>query len=201
MAKLTTYKSRYWDCRAFFYALYYKLPVLSFPSRYEHKSLIDLWDSLPEKPSGIHLDIACGARPVCLSGEERLNIGLDSTFEMLRYAGKARIGWLFINANALLPALQPSTIVVITAAGLTEYLPEPFNFFKEVREVLRENGILIFTFSHYNIFNRVRKLYNPPMSLRSAEEWEGILSECGFKVIRLKKLLLQTQILCIKSKI
>ena len=200
MAKLTTHKARYWDFRAFFYALYYKLPILSLLSHFEHKSLVDLWNSTQKKPAGVHLDIACGAKPVRLPGNVSCSIGLDNAFEMLRFARQAQEGRPFVRADALFPPFKSSTIAVITAAGLTEYLPEPVIFCRKMEETLTEDGILIFTFSHHNLFNNLRKLYNPPMYLRSRKEWEGISTKYGFKIIRSKRLLLQTHILCIKSK-
>lgn len=189
---------RYWGFRAFFYALYYRIPLLSAISRREHKSLRELWNSCPDKPYGIHLDLACGSKPVEIAGNLHLRIGIDASRKMLRYAATTTNSFDFMAGDALSIPLISNTVSVVTAAGLTEYLESPDLFLSEMHRILRSRGVLVFSFSHSNLLNNLRKLWNPHIYLRDETNWKTMTGENKFEFIAKNKLLLQTQLICRK---
>jgi len=189
---------RYWEFRAFFYALYYKIPLLSAISRREHKSLRELWNSCSDKPYGVHLDLACGSRPVEIAGNLHLRIGVDASRKMLRYAATTTNSFDFITGDALSIPLISNTVSVVTVAGLTEYVESPDLFLREMQRVLQNRGVLIFSFSQNNVWNILRKSWNPRIYLRNETGWNTVMTENKFEFIAKSKLLLQTQLICRK---
>ena len=191
---------RYWGFRAFFYALYYKIPLLSAISRREHQSLQKLWNSCPEKPDGVHLDLACGSKPVVIAGNFHLRIGLDASLTMLRYAAGVTNSYDYIAGDGLNLPFKDGTLSVVTAAGLTEYLDSPDLFLGEMYRVLQNRGMVIFSFSHPNLLNKLRKLWNPKVYLRDEEEWKTMTGANRFEFTARRMLLLQTQFSCKKEE-
>lgn len=189
---------RYWGFRAFFYALYYRIPLLSAISRREHKSLRELWNSCPDKPYGIHLDFACGSKPVEIAGDFHLRIGMDASRKMLHYASLTTSSLDFISGDALNLPFKNNTVSVVTAAGLTEYLESPDLFLSEMQRVLQNRGVLIFSFSQTNLWNILRKIWNPRIYLRNETGWNTVMTANKFEFIAKNKLLLQTQLICRK---
>ena len=190
---------RYWGFRAFFYALYYRTPLLSAISRREHDSIVRLWSSLVKKPEGVCFDIACGSRPVELTGEFRLRIGLDASVKMLDYAKAVNNIFNFVGGDALEIPFKGGKFSVVTAAGLTEYLESPEGFLREIDRIMQNEGVLIFSFSQVNLLNNLRKLWNPRIFLRGEEEWKEYCGSSGFRVLEVKRTLLQTQFLCVQE--
>jgi|GEM_PF-1609620 len=191
--------SRYWDFRAFFYAHYYKLTFISRLSQKEHLSLKQMWDDLPVKPSGFHLDLACGARPLKLSDTHLCLLASDSSHRMLQYAKNSYPHLNYFAADALQLPLKNQSLALITTAGLTEYLPDPDILLQEITRSLVPGGIFLFTFSHPNPANNFRRIYNPKIYFRSPEYWRKLCHNIGWEILKEKKLILQTQFLCRKN--
>jgi len=195
MAKLKKRPSRYWDLRAFFNALYYKLRLLSLLSLRERDSLARMWDNLPDKPTGLHLDLACGTNPLKMKSGGLAALAADRSLTMLKYARRNNPQTVFIAAAAQSLPLKNQSIALITTVGLTEYLENPQIMLQEAARILLPGGVWLFTFSHGGFFNFLRKIYNPTIYLRNSGYWREQCGLAEMEIISERKLLLQTQFL------
>lgn len=190
---------RYWDLRAFIYALYYRFGLVSFVSHGEHKSAILLWKQggiIAE--NGIHIDIACGTKPLWIDNCFKLHIGVDLSFTAGLKINFDKVA--FLCADALNLPLKNHSTNLISSLGLSEYLQLPEQFIIEIHKALIPGGFLIISFSQENVWNNIRRIWNPAIFLRNLKYWQNILTQHGFSIISYSKLPLQIQILARKNK-
>ncbi|NQS97551.1 MAG: class I SAM-dependent methyltransferase [candidate division Zixibacteria bacterium] len=188
---------RYWDFRAFFYALFYRIPILSIFARGEHISIRKLSAGLNLK-SGCVLDLGCGVRVTDIFGDKFIRIGLDWSLTMLFWARRRSSGWRYLVGDVRQLPLKDVSAAVITAVGISEYMVDPEGCLKEIHRVLSKEGILIFTNAPQRFLNLLRRLWYPALKLRSDDFWVELCENMGFTLRKENKLTFQHQFLFIK---
>ncbi len=197
MAKLNSIGSRYWDFRAFFYALYYRLPVINFITQTELKKLRELCSQIKIESQAYHLDIGCGVKPFIPEIDRCESMVMDRSLFMLRLIRNLEEMPRIVGEVMKLP-FKNGNFDILTAVGLSEYVRFTKNFLTEVNRLLKPKGYFLFTFSHINVLNTLRRIYNPQIYLRSMQFWSMRLEESGFTIVKSQKSILQTQVLCRK---
>lgn len=109
-------------------------------------------------------------------------VGLDWSLAMLERALKFNSKGLYIVGNSLYLPLKPACADIITAVGLTEYIDDPSAWLKETVLALKPAGYLILTTSPRNKLNRLRRLYNPKLHLRSVEQWRTTCAQFNLEL-------------------
>ena len=189
---------RYWEFRAFFYALLYRIPLLSFFARGEHTSIKKLIDGL-NPDSGCVLDLGCGVKAAESFGGKSTKIGLDWSLKMLFWAKQSNPGWRYIAGDSQALPLKDSSMAAVAAVGLSEYIDETEGWLQEIHRVLTKDGIFIFTSAPRHILNLLRGLWNPKLRLRSDDFWIEQCENMGFILRKRNKLTFQHQFLFIKT--
>lgn len=94
------------------------------------------------------LDVACGngyGSSLLNQAGSNLVVGVDSSPEAINYAQKnyAEKGLKFIKANALNLPFNKKTFDIVVSLETIEHLDNPDKFLREIKRVLRNNGLLI----------------------------------------------------------
>lgn len=126
-------------------------------------------------------------------------LGVDITFSMLRRARHLHPDVLMIQADATSLPIQNSSVDIVTAIGLSEYIADFELFFGEVHRVLKNNGSFILTFSPPGIFVKIRSLLGNRLHPRKFQQIEQLGQQMDFDVIRTEQSFMQWQVLLKKK--
>jgi ubiquinone/menaquinone biosynthesis C-methylase UbiE len=187
-------KRRYWEIRAFFYALYFRIPILSTVSKRERRALKKfIIQNLPFTKNLVIVDIGCGGEPFFPVEESSTNLGLDISRNTLKIARKKHLQGYYIQSEYGFLPLKPASINIIMASGLTEYIGDIKLWLVEVKRALSPSGWLIFTTSPPIFCNTLRKMWNPVLFIRKEDFWENLAKDEGFENIACQRIGWQIQ--------
>ena len=184
----------YWNFRAFFYALFYNIPIISEISKRERLAILKLFsESIPTNNIKYTLDLGCGTNPLFTSISSACNIGLDWSLKSLIWSKKNYANAKLISGDTYNLPIKDNSISLIVALGLAEYIQSPIGWLEEIARILAPNGYLIFTCAPANTISHIRRLYNPKLNLCPHEWWIEQCESLNLELIRHIKLPLQTQ--------
>jgi len=124
-----------------------------------------------------------------------IQIGIDSTFSMLKLAKESYPEANFIQADALKLPLKNDSVELVTAVGLSEYLKDVQPLFTEINHILRSNGYLIITFSPFGMWTRLRLLLGHNIYPRTFEQLITIAKNSQFQFVKNSYSFMQGQVL------
>jgi len=169
------------------YENWFNRPVGRYAQRAE-KRLIGRF--LQVKPGMRILDVGCGTGRFTADflKQGAKVYGLDSSPEMVEYAGRIHRGAEFIVGEAeALPYSENHFDAVVTITAL-EFVADPLKALIEIRRVLKPNGTLLVGIlnrnNSWNVYRRLRGLLGDPIWSRthffSGGELRGLLDKAGF---------------------
>jgi len=184
-----------WDVTSVLYRWFRQL----FPFRQildqENAKLASLLESArPTDKSVVDIGIGVG-NVVPYLERSRTIIGVDVSAAMLHRVRHSFPHVHLARADASSLPLKSSSVELVTAIGLIEYVKFVDIFFSEVAAALREKGHLIVTFSPKGIFARGRQVLGHVIYTRSLDEIMVIAAANRLDVIAHSASLMQIQVL------
>jgi ubiquinone/menaquinone biosynthesis C-methylase UbiE len=131
--------------------------------------------------------------------DSKLTIGIDFTFSMLQSTRRFYPETNLLQANAIALPIKHSSVELVTAFGLSEYLKNIEPLFKEAYRALKKNGFLVLTFSPRGIWSRLRLLLGHKIYPRTFADLDAIAKSEGFQIIKNSNSIMQSQVLFQKT--
>lgn len=189
-----------WNSLSVIYRRCRRLPGIRMILDSEIRNCRALWSRIQRIPDRI-LDVGTGAgSSLELFPNEIPVIAVDASRKMLSRARIRRPGLIAIQADACALPLRDDSFSVTSAIGLTEYLPNLDDFFKETGRVTRPGGFFLSTLARRNMLNRLRILLGNRLYFIKADQWENEAAAAGWEIEGRAASLLQIQQLLRKSR-
>ncbi|MFZ5519179.1 MAG: class I SAM-dependent methyltransferase [Candidatus Zhuqueibacterota bacterium] len=191
---------KWWDVTSVLYHWFRQL----FPFRQildqENKKLESML--IPAQPAGKRVvDIGIGVGNVVPYLDSSLTIvGIDVSPAMLNRVRGSFPHVHLAQADASFLPLKSSSVELVTAIGVIEYVQHVEVFFRDVATALRENGFLAVTFSPKGLFARGRLVLGHVIYPRSLGEIMTIAAANHLEVISHSASLMQVQALFRKNE-
>lgn len=97
----------------------------------------------------------------------------------------------YVRGDTLVLPFRDESFHLVVAEGLSELLPDVSTWLKELHRVMKEGGVVIFTSAPGHLLNRLRILFNPFITFRTASYWVRLGDKLGFIPIARECVLLQ----------
>lgn len=158
---------------------------------------------LLEKAGGTNkriLDLGVGTGNVLRQLNKKNEIfGVDFTYSMLKMAKKHCPHAHLVRADVNALPFKSNSFDLVTAVGLLEYIHDSLPLLTDVCRILKENGHFILTFAPKNLWSSLRILLGHRIRMRKVDHISSITKTCDFKIIEIKRTLMQIQVLAKKS--
>lgn len=189
----------FWDWKAYFYDRSRSLFPLNWILKNEVKNIVSCWPDTDANGKTV-LDVGTGTGTILKLFDHFDKIfAVDCSFKMIQQARKVHVA-NFVMADTLHLPFKPHAFHLITAIGLSEYVPSRGPFLHELNRVLQPEGHIILTYSQKSILNWLRNFLGHRLYLFSAEEFARVLTENRLFIRKTNKTLLQRQLLIAKEK-
>jgi len=147
----------FWNLKAPLYAISRQIWPMSAILRQETALAAQMLESLPAL-SGWGLDLASGpGHSYSLLPSTLLRVGVDRSSAMARRCQAKHCGRMVVADVRRLP-FKSALFSLITAIGLTEYLPDLKPFIVEVIRIVRPQGSILLTVSPPSLYTHLRFL-------------------------------------------
>ena len=184
-----------WSLKAKFYRTLRTNFPFNFILKKENKKLESILGSIEIRNKKI-VDLGTGTGNVLqFLVDSKLAIGIDFTFSMLQSTRQFYPEANLLQANAIKLPIKHSSVELVTAVGLSEYLKNSKSLFKETCRVLKNNGFLVLTFSPRGICSRLRLLLGHKIYPRTFTNLVAIAKSEGYQIIKNSHSLMQAQVL------
>jgi len=187
-------KINLWNLKAGFYSLVRDFFIFRWILDKERKNLKFLMNRVNiSKP--MILDIGTGSgSTLAILKKGSTPIGLDISLNMLRRV-KTKFSIPVLAGDVHFLPFSNNTFCLISAIGLTEYLPDITTFLISVQRVILKKGYFLVTISQPNLPNLLRNILGNRIYPLQMPVWEKKAREAGFTLIDRTKTLMQVQYL------
>ncbi len=173
-----------WNLKAPLYQWFRSPWPLSQIYTAEQRQIKTLIKLLPDL-SGWGLDIACGnGDSLDLLPEQLSKLGSDKSIAMVQKSQQKY--YSAIASDALHQAVRSHSITLITSIGLSEYIKDLPQLFKECNRCLLPGGYLLLTSSPPGWFTFLRSVGVNRIHARTTENIQSLAHESGFTTISFK---------------
>lgn len=152
-----------------------------------------------DRPVNLVIDIGCGTGNASgLIKTQAPIIGVDASLAMLRKLKAFQPATLPVCADIRFLPFKPASADLVLAIGVFEYFRSVDKLLRGLAEILKSDGVLIFTNACKNVINIFRNLLGHltyPLELHQVVE---ILETMPFKNLRCQKSFLQNQFSILK---
>jgi len=157
MHNIKSISEKYFDENAKEYTEDYYLSQIRHPKWQRQKSIEELVKKFLKPSSSKIVNLGCGPGLLeeSLSSLGFFGIGIDASPEMIKLAGNRSLGknlsdkWEFIIGDCENTGLNSGEFDCVIASGLIEYMPNDEKILKEVKRLLKKDGILIINITNF----------------------------------------------------
>ncbi|MBD3288100.1 methyltransferase domain-containing protein [candidate division KSB1 bacterium] len=188
-----------WDIKAWLYARFRRVFPFGKILDDENRALKSLLAQIP-LTRGVVIDLGTGTgNALDIVPADFVRIGLDSNFEMLKFA-KQQISGYYIQSDILNAALKSDSADILIMCGVWEYIKNRAFLVSEILRIIKRNGYAVMTYSPPKPLTSLRILLGLKIYPIAEERMYEYLNVNGLKIMALRRCMLQHQILIKKTE-
>ena len=152
----------------------------------ELKSIVTKW--VNDHPGKVLLDIGCGDGVITAEYIDKKIYGFDISSKRIARIRKRVKGIFFVHDAEKKLKFKNNMFDIVVAVNIIEYIYNIENLIREIKRVLKSEGILIFSFPNKYIIRNFLKKDNVFFRRYSKQEIRKLLIKFNFKIIKIEKI-------------
>jgi ubiquinone/menaquinone biosynthesis C-methylase UbiE len=184
-----------WDFKARFYGFVRSRFPFSLILAGECRNLSRLIESIPVEADWV-LDVGAGSgNSLRIYPAGWFIVGMDESFQMVRRATRVRADLALVAAKGERLPVADSSVILISAIGLVEYLDDPDDLLIEAARVVQPGGWFLSTIAEPGLWSLLRNALGHRIHPLDAKTWETLLGKHGFEIAGQTRTFMQRQYL------